>query len=134
MVDFKAKIKAQKSKDRKRSDKKAKTAEKDRLPSVAKAPSLPAARKSADNSAAIIKSATNLFKDKDIVYDTYDDSIPEDAFGNLDSFYPSGSGSFTSGFEGFDDSGGFKKGGRLKKAGKRKRAALRGQRSELRGS
>ena len=29
---------------------------------------------------------------------------------------------------------GYKKGGRLKKAGKRKRAALRGQRSELRGS
>ena len=29
---------------------------------------------------------------------------------------------------------GYKKGGRLKNAGKRKRAALRGQRSELRGS
>ena len=135
MVDFKAKIKAQKSKDRKRADKKAKTPEKDRLPSAAKAP-IPRQiqRQEKDNSAALMKGVTDLFKDKDIGYDTYDDIIPEDAFGNLDSFYPSGSGSFTSGFEGFDDSGGFKKGGRLKKAGKRKRAALRGQRSELRGS
>ncbi len=133
MVDFKAKIKAQKSKDRKRADKKAKTREKDRLPSVAKA-AIPRQRQRKDNSAAIMKGVTDLFKDKDIDYDTYNDIIPEDAFGNLDSFYPSGSGSFTSGFEGFDDSGGFKKGGRLKNAGKRKRAALRGQRSELRGS
>ena len=44
MVDFKAKIKAQKSKDRKRADKKAKTPEKDRLPSVAKA-AIPRQRK-----------------------------------------------------------------------------------------
>lgn len=136
MVDFKAKIKAQKAKDRERAGKKRKSVTAPRIPSAAKA-SIPRQRQREDNSAAIIKSATNLFKDKDIVYDTYDDIIPEDAFGNLDSFYPSGSGSFTSGFEGAGMFGGFKKGGRLKKAKKkalRKRAALRGQRSELRGS
>ena len=84
---------------------------------------------------SLLKEVGNIFaKDDDTSYDTYEDIISEDAFGNLDSFYPSGSGSFTSGFEGFDASGGFKKGGRLKNAGKRKRAALRGQRSELRGS
>ena len=84
---------------------------------------------------AIMKQVGNIFaKDDDTSYDTYEDIISEDAFGNLDSFYPSGSGSFTSGFEGFDASGGFKKGGRLKKTKIKKRAALRGQRSELRGS
>ena len=139
MVDFKSKIKAQKAKDRERAGKKRKSVSGDRTPSAAKA-SIPSARKSADNSAAIMKGVTDLFKDKDIGYDTYDDIIPEDAFGNLDSFSASGSGSFggggsfTSGFEGAGKFGSFKKGGRLKKAGKRKRAALRGQRSELRGS
>ena len=135
MVDFKAKIKAQKSKDRKRAGKKAKTPEKDRLPSVAKATiprQIPKEEKV--NSAAIMKGVTDLFKDKDIDYDTYDDIIPEDAFGNLDSF--SASGSFGGGIPVTDMSTfmSFKKGGRIKKAGKRKRAALRGQRSELRGS
>jgi len=133
MVDFKAKIKAQKSKDRERAGKKRKSVSGDRTPSAAKA-SIPSATQREDNSAALMKGVTDLFKDKDIGYDTYDDIISEDAFGNLDSFFPSGSGSFTSGFEGAGMFGGFKKGGRIKKAGKRKRAALRGQRSELRGS
>ena len=139
MVDFKAKIKAQKSKDRERAGKKRKSVEGHRMPSAPRA-SIPSARKSANNSAAIMKGVTDLFKDKDddssdnSSYDTYKDIISEDDFGNLDSFSPSDSSSFISGFEGFDASGGFKKGGRLKKAGKRKRAALRGQRSELRGS
>ena len=139
MVDFKAKIKAQKSKDRKRAGKRSQSVSGDRTPSAPRA-SLPSAKKSANNSAAIMKSVASLFKDKDIGYDTYDDIIPEDAFGNLYSFSASGSGSFggggsfTSGFEGAGMFGGFKKGGRLKKASKRKRAALRGQRSELRGS
>jgi len=135
MVDFKSKIKAQKSKDRERAGKKRKSVSGDRTPSAAKA-SIPSARKSANNSAAIMKGVTDLFKDKDIGYDTYDDIIPEDAFGNLDSFSASGSGSFGGGIPVNDMSTfmSFKKGGRLKKAGKRKRAALRGQRSELRGS
>ena len=141
MVDFKAKIKAQKSKDRKRAGKKTKSVTAPRTPSAAKAP-IPSVRQRKDNSAAIMKSATNLFKNNN----PYSDYEPgdwgsdtdlgdfEDAswFGETGNF--GGGGSFTSGFEGFDDSGGFKKGGRLKKTGKRKRAALRGQRSELRGS
>ena len=87
------------------------------------------------STASKIKKFTDIFeKDDDTSYDTYEDIISKDDFGTIDNFYPSGSGSFTSGFEGFDASGGFKKGGRLKNAGKRKRAALRGQRSELRGS
>jgi len=100
----------------------------------------PSKRKKAKgkSTGAIMKQVGDLFeKGDDTSYDTYDDIIPEDAFGNLDSFYPSGSGSFTSGFEGAGMFGGFKKGGRLKKDKKkapRKRAALRGQRSELRGS
>ena len=90
------------------------------------------------STASKIKKFTDIFeKDDDTSYDTYEDIISKDDFGTIDNLYPSGSGSFTSGFEGFDASGGFKKGGRLKKTKKktvRKRAALRGQRSELRGS
>jgi hypothetical protein len=135
MVDFKSKIKAQKAKDRKRAGKKTKSVEVPRTPSAAKAP-IPSAIQRKDNSAALTKGITDLFKDKDIGYDTYDDIIPEDAFGNLDSFSASGSGSFGGGIPVTDMSTlmSVKKGGRLKNAGKRKRAALRGQRSELRGS
>jgi hypothetical protein len=131
MVDFKSKIKAQKAKDRERAGKKRKSVSGDRTPSAAKA-SIPSARKSADNSAAIMKSVASLFKDNDS-YSSYE---PGDWGGAKDL------GDFESA-SWFGDSGGFdydltniglKKGGRLKKAGKRKRAALRGQRSELRGS
>ena len=98
---------------------------------------LPNAKKRKPKSSSV-KSLINLLKkDDDTSYDTYEDIISKDDFGTIDNLYPSGSGSFTSGFEGFDASGGFKKGGRLKKTKKktvRKRAALRGQRSELRGS
>ena len=145
MVDFKAKIKAQKSKDRKRAGKRSKSVSGDRTPSAPRA-SLPSAKKRADNSAAILKSAVNLFKGSAKGDDPYSDYEPGDWgsdtdlgdfesaswFGETGNF--GGGGSFTSGFEGAGMSGGFKKGGRLKKAGKRKRAALRGQRSELRGS
>ena len=64
MVDFKAKIKAQKAKDRKRAGKRSKPVSGDKLSSPPKAP-LPSARKSADNSAAIMKSVAGLFKDND---------------------------------------------------------------------
>ena len=131
MVDFKSKIKAQKSKNQERAGKKRKSVTAPKIPSAAKAP-IPSAIKREDNSAALMKGVTDLFKDKDIGYDTYDDIISEDAFGNLDSF--SASGSFGGGIPVTDMSTlswSFKKGGRIKKAGKRKRAALRGQRSEL---
>jgi len=126
MVDFKAKIKAQKSKDRKRAGKRSKSVSGDRLPSPPRA-SLPSAKKSANNSAAIMKSVASLFKDKD------KDEIILD-IGNED---PGIAGVYDMpGVYDFDlnPMSGYKKGGRLKKAGKRKRAALRGQRSELRGS
>lgn len=117
MVDFKAKIKAQKAKDRERAGKKRKSVSGDRTPSAPRA-SLPSARKSADNSAAIMKSAANLFKGDGLSYQE-DYTIDPNTFqASIDDIF----------FEGF------KKGGRLKNAGKRKRAALRGQRSELRGS
>ena len=133
MVDFKAKIKAQKSKDRKRADKKAKTPEKHRLPSVAKAP-IPSAIQRKDNSAALTKGVTDLFKDKDIPTGSEVQELEDyvSGYGN-----PIGAGpadvSFGPLYEGAGYSV-FKKGGRLKNADKRKRAALRGQRSELRGS
>ena len=126
MVDFKSKIKAQKSKDRKRAGKRSKPVSGDRLSSPPKA-KLPSARKSANNSAAILKSVASLFKDKD------KDEIILD-IGNED---PGIAGVYDMpGVYDFDlnPMSGYKKGGRLKKAGKRKRAALRGQRSELRGS
>jgi hypothetical protein len=135
MVDFKAKIKAQKSKDRERAGKKRKSVEGHRMPSAPRA-SIPSARKREDNSAAIMKGVTDLFKDKDIDIPTgsevqeLEDYVS--GYGN-----PIGDGpadvSFGPLYEGAGYSV-FKKGGRLKKAGKRKRAALRGQRSELRGS
>ena len=93
MVDFKSKIKAQKAKDRKRAGKRSKTVSGDRVSAAPKS-KLPSSKRSADNSAAILKSAANLFKGDGLSY---------------------------------------QEGGRLKNAGK-KRVALRGQRSELRGS
>ena len=140
MVDFKSKIKAQKAKDRKRAGKRSKSVSGDRTPSAPRA-SLPSARKSANNSAAILKSVASLFKDNDS-YSSYE---PGDWGGDTDL----GDFESASWFGETDDFGGgggyipvddystfmsFKKGGRIKKAGKRKRAALRGQRSELRGS
>jgi hypothetical protein len=145
MVDFKSKIKSQKSKDRERAGKKRKSVSGDRLSAPPKA-KLPSARQSSDNSAAILKSAVNLFKGSAKGDDPYSGYEPGDWGGDTDlgdfesaSWFGEtgnfgGGGSFTSGFEGAGMSGGFKKGGRLKNAGKRKRAALRGQRSELRGS
>jgi len=126
MVDFKAKIKAQKSKDRKRAGKRSKSVSGDRLPSPPRA-SLPSAKKSANNSAAIMKSVASLFKDKDKDIDIPTGSEVQEL---KDYVYD------MPGVYDFDlnPMSGFKKGGRLKKAGKRKRAALRGQRSELRGS
>ena len=117
MVDFKSKIKAQKAKDRKRAGKRSKPVSGDRLPSPPRA-SLPSARKSANNSAAIMKSVASLFKDNDS-YSSYE---PGDWGGAEDL------GDFA------NATWDLKKGGRLKNAGKRKRVALRGQRSELRGS
>ena len=117
MVDFKAKIKAQKSKDRKRAGKRSKPVSGDRMPSAPRA-SLPSAKKSANNSAAIMKSVASLFKNND-PYSNYE---PGDWGSDTDL------GDFA------DADWVLKKGGRLKNAGKRKRAALRGQRSELRGS
>ena len=133
MVDFKAKIKAQKSKDRKRAGKRSKPVSGDRLSSPPKA-KLPSAKKSANNSAAIMKSVASLFKDKDVPTGSEVQELEDyvSGYGN-----PIGAGpadvSFGPLYEGAGYSV-FKKGGRLKKAGKRKRAALRGQRSELRGS
>ena len=133
MVDFKSKIKAQKAKDRERAGKKRKSVSGDRTPSAAKA-SIPSARKSADNSAAIMKGVTDLFKDKDIPTGSEVQELEDyvSGYGN-----PIGAGpadvSFGPLYEGAGYSV-FKKGGRLKNADKRKRAALRGQRSELRGS
>lgn len=118
MVDFKSKIKAQKAKDRKRAGKRSKTVSGDRVSAAPKA-KLPSARQSSDNSAAILKSAASLFKDKDGLSYQEDYTIDPNTFeASIDDVF-------------FDM---FKKGGRLKNAGKRKRAALRGQRSELRGS
>ena len=118
MVVFRPKIKAQKAKDRERAGKKRKTVSGDRLSAAPKA-KLPSARQSSDNSAAILKSAANLFKDKDGLSYQEDYTIDPNTFeASIDDVF-------------FDM---FKKGGRLKNAGKRKRAALRGQRSELRGS
>ena len=122
MVDFKSKIKSQKAKDRERAGKKSKTLKAHNVPSAPKA-RLPSSRQSSDNSAAIMKGVTDLFKDKDawmkdeIILDIGD--VDPGIFGAYD-------------MPGM--AGGYKKGGRLKNAGKRKRAALRGQRSELRGS
>lgn len=133
MVDFKAKIKAQKAKDRKRAGKRSKSVSGDRMPSAPRA-SLPSAKKSANNSAAIMKSVASLFKDKDIPTGSEVQELEDyvSGYGN-----PIGAGpadvSFGPLYEGAGYSV-FKKGGRLKNAGKRKRAALRGQRSELRGS
>jgi len=126
MVDFKAKIKAQIAKDRKRAGKRSKPVSAPKIPSAPRA-SLPSSRKRANNSAAIMKSVASLFKDKD------KDEIILD-IGNED---PGIAGVYDMpGVYDFDlnPMSGYKKGGRLKKAGKRKRAALRGQRSELRGS
>ena len=116
MVDFKSKIKSQKAKDRKRAGKRSKPVSGDRLSAPPKA-KLPSARQSSDNSAAILKSATNLFKNND----PYSDYEPGDWGSDTDL------GDFA------DADWVLKKGGRLKNAGK-KRVALRGQRSELRGS
>ena len=140
MVDFKSKIKSQKAKDRERAGKKRKSVSGDRTPSAAKA-KLPSARKSANNSAAIMKGVTDLFKNND----PYSDYEPGD-WGGAKDLGDFESASWFGETGNFGGGGGyipvndmstfmsFKKGGRIKKAGKRKRAALRGQRSELRGS
>ncbi len=144
MVDFKAKIKSQKSKDRERAGKKRKSVSGDRVSAAPKA-SLPSAKKSADNSAAILKSAVNLFKGSAKGDDPYSDYEPGDwgsdtdlgAFESASWFGETGNFGGGGGYIPVNDMStfmSFKKGGRLKKAGKRKRAALRGQRSELRGS
>ncbi len=115
MTDFKKKIKEQKRKDRERAGKKRKSVTGDRLPRI-DAPSLRSRGKSKDSTGAIMKGIGKLFA-----------SDPD----------PGISGAYDMpGVYDFTDNivGGWKKGGRIKKAGKRKRAALRGQRSELRGS
>ena len=115
MVDFAAKIKAQKAKDKKRAGKRSRPVEGDRMPRMQKAP-IPSAKKRKDSTAAIMKGITSLFK-----------GTPD----------PGISGAYDMpGVYDFDTNqvGGWKNGGRIKKGGKRKRAALRGQRSELRGS
>ena len=116
MVDFKKKIKEQKRQDRERAGKKRKSVTGDRLPRI-DAPSLGSRRQSEDSTGAIMKGIGKLFASSD----------PD----------PGISGAYDMpGVYDFTDNiyGGWKKGGRIKKAGKRKRAALRGQRSELRGS
>ena len=123
MVDFKSKIKAQKAKDRKRAGKRSKTVSGDRVSAAPKA-KLPSAKQSADNSAAILKSVANLFKGSDKDAWMKDEIILD--IGDAD---PGVFGAYD--MPGM--MGGYKKGGRLKNAGK-KRVALRGQRSELRGS
>jgi len=128
MVDFAAKIKAQKAKDKKRAGKRSRPVTGDKMPSMKKAP-IPSAKRRKDSTAAIMKGLTDLFK-----YDgptgsevqSLEDYIT--GYGN-----PIGGGPADVSFGGAGYSV-FKKGGRIKKAGKRKRAALRGQRSELRGS
>ena len=124
MVDFKSKIKAQKAKDRKRAGKRSKTVSGDRVSAAPKS-KLPSSKRSADNSAAIMKSVANLFKKDDNNLYANSTATAEDYLTNWDG-------------SGFEVGGGYyKKGGRLKKVKKkapRKRAALRGQRSELRGS
>tara|TARA_A100000172_G_scaffold74460_1_gene56553 strand:+ start:526 stop:873 length:348 start_codon:yes stop_codon:yes gene_type:complete len=115
MVDFAAKIQAQKAKDKKRAGKRSRPVTGDKMPRMQKAP-IPSAKRRKDSTGAIMKGLTDLFK-----------GTPD----------PGISGAYDMpGVYDFTDNivGGFKKGGRLKKAGKRKRAALRGQRSELRGS
>jgi hypothetical protein len=116
MVDFKKKVKEQKRKDRERAGKKRKSVTGDRLPRI-DAPSLRSRGKSKDSTGAIMKGIGNLFASSD----------PD----------PGISGAYDMpGVYDFDTNqvGGWKNGGRIKKGGKRKRAALRGQRSELRGS
>ena len=132
MVDFAAKIQAQKAKDKKRAGKRSKTVEGHKMPRMQKAP-IPSAKRRKDSTGAIMKGLTDLFK-----YDgptgsevqSLEDYIT--GYGN-----PIGGGPADVSFGPYHEGAGysvFKKGGRLKKAGKRKRAALRGQRSELRGS
>jgi len=115
MTDFKKKIKEQQRKDRERAGKKRKSVTGDRLPKI-DAPSLRSRGKSKDSTGAMMKSIGKLFtSDTD----------------------PGISGAYDMpGVYDFDTNlvGGWKKGGRIKKSDKRKRAALRGQRSELRGS
>ena len=117
MTDFKKKIKEQKRKDRERAGKKRKSVTGDRLPRI-DAPSLRSRGKSKDSTGAIMKGIGKLFASSD-PYSSYE---PGDWGSDLDL------GAFA------DADWVLKKGGRIKKAGKRKRAALRGQRSELRGS
>ena len=128
MVDFASKIKAQKAKDRERAKKKRQSVRGDRPGRPDKAP-IPRRRKKEDTSDALIKGITDLFKDDGPTgseVQSLEDYIT--GYGN-----PIGAGPASVGYGGAGYSV-FKKGGRLKKAGKRKRAALRGQRSELRGS
>ena len=115
MTDFKEKIKERKRKDRERAGKKRKSVTGDRLPKI-DAPSLRSRGKSEDSTGAMMKGIGKLFA-----------SDPD----------PGISGAYDMpGVYDFTDNivGGWKKGGRIKKSDKRKRAALRGQRSELRGS
>ena len=117
MVDFASKIKAQKAKDRERAKKKRQSVRGDRPGRPDKA-QIPRRRKRKDSSDALMKGITDLFKE-DFTSD------------------PGLAGAYDMpGVYDFDTNpmSGYKKGGRLKKAGKRKRAAIRGQRSELRGS
>ena len=135
MVDFKKKIKEQNRKDRERAGKKIKPLREHKMPLKPKA-FLPPVKKSKDNTAAIMKGVADLFK-KDgptgSEVQELDDYVS--GYGN-----PIGDGPADVSFSPYHEGAGysvFKKGGRLKKTKKktvRKRAALRGQRSELRGS
>ena len=97
------------------------------------APSIGNRKKNQDSTDAIMKGVADLFK-KDgptgSEVQELDDYVS--GYGN-----PIGDGPADVSFSPYHEGAGysvFKKGGRLKNAGKRKRAALRGQRSELRGS
>jgi hypothetical protein len=122
MVDFKKKIEQQKLEDKKRAGKKRKSVTGDR-PVKVKTPTQPKAT-GKNPVAAAFQAVGNIFKKDDDYLDLYANSIP-----TAKDFATNWGGS------GFEVGGGhYKKGGRIKKTKVKKRAALRGQRSELRGS
>ena len=116
MVNFAKKIIDEKTKAKDRANKTRRTAKGDRNPGRMKDPPSPSRKKSTKSSSAL-KGLGDLFKNND-PYSGYE---PGDWGSDTDL------GAFA------DADWVLKKGGRLKNAGK-KRVALRGQRSELRGS
>ena len=115
MINFAKKIIDQKEEDKDRANKNKNktTAKGDRTPPAMKAPPSPSRKKPTKSSSALKGLGNNLYANST--------ATAEDYLTNWDG-------------SGFEVGGGYyKKGGRLKNAGK-KRVALRGQRSELRGS